>query len=629
MCGICGIVSFKNAKPISNENLRNMSNVMFHRGPDDSGTFLNKEKSVGFGFRRLSIIDIEGGHQPMTNNDNTIWLVFNGEIYNHVSLRQRLINQGYHFKTNSDSETLIHGYAEWGEDLLNEIRGMFSFAIWDKNKQSLMLARDRLGIKPLYYHLDNNSFSFASEIKALLSLQHIEARLNEKSLYNYLSFAVTPSPLTMFDNIKKLEPGHTLIVKKNGRIKETRYWEPISHKSTIKSMSEKDIVIHLRKLLRQSVKFRMMSDVPYGVFLSGGLDSSLNVGLMNELIDGKVNTFSVSIEDDLASNELSHAKMVSDYFNTNHFELSINHKDCIEFLPDMVKYQDEPLCDPVCLPIYFVSQLARKNGIYVIQVGEGADELFSGYTMYNMFNDINKRYFEPFSNLPFQLKKQISRLLKLFISQKKYKYLDRAVNDRHLFWGGATPFDEFEILKLFRNNPEEDNYNSQIEPIYSYFQEKMPNNSFIDQITYLELRHRLPELLLMRVDKMAMATSVETRVPFLDHELVEFALSIPDTLKYKNGIGKYILKEAARGIVPEFVIDRRKMGFCGSASNMMSGRLLEFAKNEILDSDIINNKFNMDYVSSIIKSHESNKIDHGMKIFSLLNLSLWSEHWIN
>ena len=423
MCGICGIINFNNQPDIDQSQLKIMADTMTHRGPDDSGIYLNAENTVGFGFRRLSIIDLQGGHQPMSNEDGRVWIVFNGEIYNHKDLRNELKKKGHHFKSRADTEVIVHGYEEWGDDVVQRLRGMFAFAIWDDNKRRMFLARDRLGIKPLYYLHDKDHLIFSSEIKAILSIPTVKRKLNEEALYHYLTLAVTPAPMTMFQGIEKLEPGHTISIGMDGKINKSQYWDPLITDNSISGLSEEDIIKKLRELLRESIRLRMMSDVPFGVFLSGGVDSSLNVALMSELMDRPVDTFSVSIKDDPLSDESSEAKAVADHFNTNHHEIMITDQDFIDFLPEMVKFQDEPLADPVCIPLHFVSKLARENGTYVIQVGEGADELFCGYSLWGMFSDFNNRYYNPFSRMPSVIKKMGLGIGRYLLPERKIKYV--------------------------------------------------------------------------------------------------------------------------------------------------------------------------------------------------------------
>ena len=614
---------------LTDTSLKRMADTMTHRGPDDSGTYINHDHHLGFGFRRLSIIDLEGGHQPMSNEDGTIWIVFNGEIYNHYDLRKELEALGHIYSSRADTESIIHAYEEWGEDCVDRLRGMFAFAIWDVNKRKLFLARDRMGIKPLYYTEQNGCLIFASEIKAILAWPGIKKEVDNEALYNYLTLLVTPSPMTMFQGIYKLPPGHILTISDNNNKSMYRYWEPIIHDNGLEGIDETEVVDRLRELLRESIRLRMMSDVPFGVFLSGGVDSSLNVALMSEFMDRPVDTFSVSIKDDTRSDELKHARAVAEHFGTNHHEVEITSQDFINFLPQMAYFQDEPLSDPVCVPLYYVSRLARQNGTIVIQVGEGSDELFGGYTAYTQSLNFEHRYFHPFASLPLLLKKPIAALGKIVLPLRRAEYLRKAAQNEPFFWSSATALTELEKRSLLRNG-QWDNKSTLtvVNKWYQQFQRGHPDNNSLDRMIYIELQHRLPELLLMRVDKMAMASSIEARVPYLDHELALFTLAIPPVLKIRNGQTKAILKKAARGIIPDYVIDRPKHGFCGSADNMISGAVVDYAEKAVFSSDWFREWFNLERLREMFARHRSGRVDNGMNIWLLMNLALWHKHWI-
>ena len=567
--------------------------------------------------------------------DGTVWIVFNGEIYNHLELRTELEALGHVYANRSDTESVVHGYEEWGEGVVHRLRGMFAFAIYDGRSREqggtaggpkLFLARDRLGIKPLYYTQQDGRFLFASEIKAILAWPGVHREVNDEALYHSLTLSVAPAPLTMFRDIYKLCPGNTLTVTAKGRLEQVEYWDPLDSASSLDSASEPEIVQRLRDLLHESINLRMMSDVPFGVFLSGGVDSSLNVGLMSELMDRPVDTFSVAIKDDPLSDERSPSRRVARHFGASHHEVLITPQDFVDFLPEMAYHQDEPLVDPVCVPLYHVSKLARDNGTIVIQVGEGADELFAGYNGYAIMADFHRRFYGPFSALPHWLKRSTAALGARLLSDRRSEYLRRASDGQELFWGGAVVFSDEARRRLLSNGREDqpyDTYADVIVPYYRRFDEARPGMPFLDRIIYLELKHRLPELLLMRVDKMSMATSVESRVPFLDHKLVEFALAISSTLKYRRGRTKHILKEAARGIIPPDVIDRRKTGFCGGADNMVSGLVVDHAERVITKSEWLWSMMNMEVVQSMLAEHRAGRRNYSMMIWGLLNLAVW------
>jgi asparagine synthase (glutamine-hydrolysing) len=647
MCGICGVFEMKGHANITEERLRAMADTMTHRGPDDWGTYLSPERRAGFGFRRLSIVDLSpDGHQPMSNlgcvtaglgtaNGSragaTVWVVFNGEIYNHLSLRQELERRGHIYHSRTDTEAIIHGYEEWGEEVVERLRGMFAFALYDRRtEERLFLARDRLGIKPLYYAEDAGVFLFASEIKALLQWRAAAVEVDEATLWHYLTISASPAPRTMFNGISKLRPGHTMTLYANGRSEMRQYWEALPEEG-VAGATETETVKRLREMLRESIRLRMMSDVPFGVFLSGGVDSSLNVALMSELMDRPVDTFSVAIQDDAASNELSQAKVVAHHYKANHHEVVITPQQFVETMPLVVHHQDEPLADPVCVPLYHVSKLARNSGTIVVQVGEGADELFAGYAGYAQMADFHRRVYEPFMSLPGWLKRPAAALAPVVLPHRRAEYVRRAAEGEELFWGGALTFTENEKERLVVNGSGDGHvstYAHVIAQTYGVFDTLRPRSGFLDRIIYLELKHRLPELLLMRVDKMSMATSVEARVPYLDHELVQFALAIPASLKYHKGQSKYILKQAARGVVPDEVIDRPKIGFCGSARNMVSGPVLDYAERVLNESGWLPGVMNMDMVHGLLHEHRTGRADHGPAIWSLTNLELWHRCWI-
>ena len=649
---------------VTGERMRAMADTMAHRGPDDEGTYVSPDTRVGLGFRRLSIVDLLTGNQPMSNaacdrrgnrvrdtnngDEGTVWTVFNGEIYNHKELRRELEASGHTYTTQCDTESVIHGYEEWGQDVVQHLRGMFAFAIYDGRAEigngtpgvggksaggpKLFLARDRMGVKPLYYTEDAGRFLFASEIKAILAWPGVRREVDGEALHHYLTLSVAPAPMTMFEGIRKLAPGHTLTVYPNGADESEQYWDPLSREVELDHDDEAGLVTRLREMLRESVSLRMMSDVPFGVFLSGGMDSSLNVALMRELMDRPVDTFSVAIQDDPASDERSSARRVARHFGANHHEVVITQRDFIDFLPQMAYHQDEPLADPVCVPLYFVSKLARENGTPVIQVGEGADELFAGYVDYARMTDFHRRLYRPFAALPAWVKRPVAALAPRLLPASRAEYVRRAAAGQELFWGGVTVFTEEAKRKLLRNGREGsayDTYAGVVAPLYESYDGARPGRSFLDRITYLELKHRLPELLLMRVDKMTMATSVEARVPYLDHELVEFAMAVPQSLKYRRGRTKHILKEAARGIVPDDIIDRPKTGFCGGANNIVSGPIVDYAEQAITSSKWMCEIIDIEVVRALLAEHRSGQGNRGMAIWNLLNLAEWHRSWIN
>jgi asparagine synthase (glutamine-hydrolysing) len=627
MCGIVGLLSRSNQYPLTKELIISMRDRMVPRGPDDAGIYLYKDEAlqIGLGHRRLSIIDLSDlGQQPMSTHDGKLWIVFNGEIFNYQELRKQLIDK-YQFKSNSDTEVILYAVREWGLDgCLQRLRGMYAFALFDQLDSSLTLVRDPLGVKPLYYYIDNNIVAFASEIKALGINSYIKTTINQTALSHYLTFANAPAPNTFFSGIHKLEAGNYLKIDSKGNSKQIRFWNSTRYGEPDNNLDEATCIEQLRDLLRQSVARRMVSDVPFGVFLSGGVDSSLNTALMAEQLDHPVETFSIGIKGD-SSNEFEYARKVAQHFKTNHHEMIINDDDFISALPKIAYFQDEPLADPVCVPIYYISKLARDSGVPVIQVGEGSDEIFAGYGMYHQFNKWNTNWYAQYLHIPKIIKTILYQLASGRIASHLDDALRRAMQNETLFMGNAIAFWDNEKTQLFKQTPE-------IETSSKYINQITKDLNITDsllRIINLELKNRLPELLLMRVDKMSMAHSIETRVPFLDEDLVEFALKIPSALKFKNGETKYILKKAAEGIIPMDIIYRKKWGFCGSATNMLTDKIISYAYDNIMSSKLTTDMFNKQYIEKIFKQHKKQSRFNSFKIWNLLNLILWYEQYEN
>jgi asparagine synthase (glutamine-hydrolysing) len=630
MCGICGVVNLRAAAPpIKQGSLRAMSDTLRHRGPDSDGIYLSADASVGFGFRRLSIVDLTTGDQPMANEDESLWMVFNGEIYNHAAHRPGLAARGHRFRSQCDAEVILHLYEELGPDCIHELRGMFAFALWDSRRRQLLLARDRIGVKPLYFTATSDALVFGSEIKALFEHPGVSPRLNEAALSLYLTFAATPAPTTLFEGIQKLPPGHRLIVETDtGRQRLERYWEPLPDPTERQLRRQpEEYVERLEELVRESIGLRMMSDVPYGAFLSGGVDSSLNVALMAELADRPVSTFSVAIEGDPGSDELRYARAVAERYGTRHHEVVISEQDFVDYLPELVWHQDEPLADPVCVPLHAISEAARQSGTKVIQVGEGSDELFSGYTSYAFFTDFHRRVWRPYSLLPRPVRQVASTAVGPLLSTDRADVLARAGENGELFWGGAIPF--YDSHKRLLLSGEQDGAGRRaVAALYAEVDRAVPAATQLDRMIGIELRQRLPELLLMRVDKVTMGSSLEARVPYLDHKLVEYALAIPAEVKYRNGITKWVLKRVAErvGVDPELIY-RPKRGFCGSASNMLSPRLLARAEEDIVSSRFAGERFDRRYVQQMFAEQRAGRADHNFRIWTLWNLVAWQARW--
>lgn len=626
MCGIVGTLSYKASSfNINTEYITRMRDVMAHRGPDASGIWISGDRRIGLGHRRLSIIDLSGSaSQPMGNEDGTLWISFNGEIYNHAEIRAELECTGGHLwrTSHSDTEVILHAFEEWGIDCLQRFRGMFAIALWDEKKRELWLIRDRIGIKPLYYSIHHGRITFASEIKALLQDPEQQRSVNEESFFHYLSFLTAPAPQTLFDGIKKLPGGTWLRVSEDGEIHEHRYWELWDHTSPQIGVSETEIAEQLLAELRTAVKLRKVSDVPVGVFLSGGIDSSTNAALFSEGEGKPVKTFTIGYAGDYKSyrNETPYARRMAEKVGAEYHELLLTVDDLVEFLPRMVQLQDEPIADPVCVPVYYVSKLARDNGVIVCQVGEGSDELFWGYQSWKV-----KLWLQKYNNLPFPGFLKRWGLSGLKFSGKEetvyYELLRRGIEGQPIFWGGAEAFTEAQKQKVLSERLRKRFAGRSswevLEPIYNRFTEKAWEKSYLNWMSYLDLNMRLPELLLMRVDKMSMGVSLEARVPFLDHKFVELAMSIPETVKTRKGISKYILKKSVRGIIPDELIDRKKQGFGVPIYEWFFERLRERFKDELIwfckETDFLNQ-------SEVMKM-----IDRGQtgELWYLLNFALW------
>lgn len=632
MCGIVGAYAFgAHASAIDDDLICRMRDTMSHRGPDGAGLWVDPERRIGFGHRRLSIIDLSAtADQPMSNEDDTLWVTFNGEIYNHADIRAELQQIGGHtWKTDhSDTEVILHAFEQWGIDCLHKFRGMFAIALWDSRQRQLWLIRDRIGVKPLYYSVNNGRITFASEIKALLQDPQQRRAVNEEAFYHYLSFLTTPAPQTLFEGIKKLPGGTWLRIDADGQMRELRYWDVLDHTSPLRTQSEDEIAERILAELRTAVKLRKVSDVPVGVFLSGGIDSSTNAALFSEGEGGTVKTFSIGYEGDYQSyqNELHYARQMAKLVGAEHHEQLLTQDDLLSFLPRMIQLQDEPIADPVCVPVYYVSKLARDNGVIVCQVGEGADELFWGYPSWKTALQLQQYSDVPLSGGLKRLGLGTAHLLgknKSFY----YEWLRRAVEGQPVFWGGAEAFTEVQKQRLLsprlqRKFASITSWDA-LQPIYQRFRDKAWEKSNLNWMSYVDLNLRLPELLLMRVDKMSMGVSLEGRVPFLDHKFVELAMSIPTQLKTKDGTLKYILKKSVRGVIPDELIDRKKQGFGVPVYEWFLDKLGDYARAELSSFCDQTDFLNRAEVMRLIDQRA------GPQVWYLLNFALWWKEYIH
>jgi asparagine synthase (glutamine-hydrolysing) len=623
MCGICGIVNNKNL-PVQEPILKAMTAKLIHRGPDESGYFLNGP--VGLGMRRLSIIDVAGGHQPIYNEDRSLCVICNGEIYNHLSLRQELERDGHVFATHSDAEVIVHLYENDKNNFVKELRGMFAFAVYDSRNGRLVLVRDRLGIKPLFYAYTDGVFLFASELKSLLVHPAVKRDLSIQALSDYLTYMYLPAPLTIYKNIYKLLPAHTLIFDGQDVI-TNRYWDiDYGVKNNVKDEGYYEDT--LGKLLNEAVGIHLMSEVPLGAFLSGGVDSSVIVALMSRLSRKSVKTFSVGF--DVADfNELKYARLVSRRLGTEHHEINLT-PDVMGLLPAIVSNFDEPFADSSAIPTYLISEFARKQ-VTVCLSGDGGDELFCGYEWTR-----RQKFIDDYNRLPKPLRNCLYGVLlgKSYAPDRKNKLRDklrRFIYDtglpiEHSFMRRKTCFSEEMKKNLFKEEfyRELGNYNS-ITHIMPYF-DKSITASDMEKLLLADLFLYLPDDGLCKVDRMSMMHSLEVRVPFLDHKVVEFVASMPFQYKMKGNVSKYILKRIFKDILPSEVLKQRKLGFTVPLNAWFRGKFREKAKEILLSPGCrLTDICNSDFIDSLVQGHFTNKQDFGNQLFTLVSLELWLE----
>jgi asparagine synthase (glutamine-hydrolysing) len=632
MCGICGIVNFNVTDPVDPGLIHRMTSAQAHRGPDDHGYFV--ENNVGLGHRRLSIIDLSGGKQPIFNEDRSVVVVFNGEIYNYADLTSNLIAKGHQFATRSDTETIVHAYEEYGHDCVLDFRGMFAFAIWDRRRKRLLLVRDRLGIKPVYYYAGKNVFVFASEIKSLLMHPAVPREVDHQALDLYLALRYVPGPRTMFKNIFKLQPGHWMTVDEDGtRIR--KYWDlPHSasgHAMSFSSQKERESVEEFRHLLEESVRLRLISEVPLGVFLSGGLDSSAMLALMSKLTGGeRIKTFSVGYEasgpaeaEIEAANEFSFAREVAARFGADHHEFQMTARDFRNAIPTMVWHLDEPMADPTCIPLYFISKLAR-NYITVVLSGEGADETMAGYTLYRKILALEKMRssvgplaaaFPAFASLP--------------LGDRVRGYLRRAGASIEDHYRGVVKGIPLETRVALTGLDRVRKSNNRLDEIFGALFNSVSKTSALTRMLYVDSKVWLPEDLLLKADKMTMATAVELRVPFLDHKLVEYIAALPDDMKVRKCQGKWILRQVMGTDLPPSILHRTKKGFPMPAETWFRLELRDFVRDTLLARDsACRGFFDPQSVEEIVNLQEKGKFSGYQEVWSLIVFEFWHKQFI-
>jgi asparagine synthase (glutamine-hydrolysing) len=623
MCGICGVFHIDGTSRAEREPLAEMNRQIAHRGPDDDGFFV--EANVGLGMRRLSIIDIQTGHQPLCNEDENVWIVYNGELYNHKELRKDLEARGHRYRSKSDTETIVHLFEEYGRDCVKYLRGMFAFAIWDRRKRKLFIARDRLGIKPLYYRFDGRTLLFGSEIKAILAYPGVKAEFNRATLAEYLASGYIPEPETMYTGIKKLLPGHTLEIGEGGGPDISSYWD-LQVAADDGQRPRQYYVDRYRALLEQCVSSHLMSDVPLGVFLSGGLDSSAVAALTTKIRREPIETFAVGYGEESFS-ELPFARSVAEHIGSKHHEVRLSREEFFQTLPRLIWHEDEPIVWPSSVALYFVARLARER-VTVVLTGEGSDETLAGYTRYP-WTLLNTRMDDVYRMLVPEFCRNLMR--RAIYGGPMSGALHRKLAHTFLVRDGASwpsfYFDNFysafsavdqdRLLtpeaKALAGDPYAGSMN--------YW--KATSGDMLHRMLYTDIKTYLVELL-MKQDQMSMAASIESRVPFLDHELVEFTASIPAKYDTQGLAGKFILKSAVEDLLPREVVYRKKMGFPTPWAYWLAGPQLDQLELLLLEPRTMDRgHFNPGVVKDLFAEHRAGNRDHGNGIWRLLNLELW------
>jgi asparagine synthase (glutamine-hydrolysing) len=622
MCGISGLIVERKMQDAPGV-LRRMTGAIAHRGPDDEGFFEtatgDNRYFIGLGHRRLSIIDLNTGHQPIGNENGRVQIIFNGEIYNFQELRKELMERGHRFATVSDTETIVHAYEEYGEACVERFRGMFAFAIWDADREKLFLARDRFGKKPLFIYSNNNRLLFGSEIKSLLACPEISVEVDRQSVWQYLAYRYVPGPATLFAGIRKLEPG-SYAVWERGTLRERRYYSPPDQKPYSPRVLMADPVGDFLALLDESVKIRMISDVPFGAFLSGGIDSSAVVGLMARHSSLPVKTFSVGFAESRYS-ELDYARVIAQQFSTEHHELTVSQDHLMAELPDLIRYRDAPVSEPSDIPIYLLSKEARRT-VKMVLTGEGSDEFLGGYPKhvferyvgaYQVIPGVLRHGFvEPLMHaLPYRFRRAKTAILNLGLDARE---------DRLPRWFGALSQSERDALVAFRPVADSANVGVQFDT--------PPQNSALRRILYFDQTSWLPDNLLERGDRMTMAASIEARMPFMDHELAAFVSSLPDEYRVRGRQTKWILREAMHRLLPPTILERPKVGFRVPVNEWFRGKMRAYLYDHLTGPDSrTRTYYKREALDRILSEHVRGRQNHEKLLWSLLNLELWHRQY--
>src|SRR5882724_9198774 len=627
MCGITGFIDLWSARTKVERSERGrrldqMCQIIRHRGPDDQGVFV--KEGVALGMRRLSIIDLAGGHQPISGEDGSATIVFNGEIYNFRELKEQLVSQGHVFKTSSDTEAIVHAYEQYGASCVDHLRGMFAFAIWDERLQALFVARDRTGKKPLYYTTTlNGTFVFGSELKALLEHPDVERETDPEALDAYLTLGYVPDPLSIFKGIRKLPPGHYLYLTKGG-VKVSEYWDFQFEPS--EPRTENDYLDELRALLDESVRIRLVSDVPLGAFLSGGIDSSTVVALMARHMGQPVKTFSIGFHED-SYNELEYARLTAKKFGTDHHEFFVTPEIC-DIVDELAWHFDEPFADSSAIPTYMVSKLAREH-VTVVLSGDGGDELFAGYTRY-----LVDRKRSAFSLMPGSVRRGVMRPLT--------SHLPHGTIGRNFIHNvSLDPIDRYlDSVSVFTRLNKESLYTSEFRAqlggtdwVTSCFHKSAASvrtGNALDRLLYLDSKTYLPGDIMTKVDRMSMAVSLEARAPLLDHKLIDFVTRIPASLKLAGLETKHLFKRAVADIVPEEILNRPKQGFGVPVQEWINVQLRDRMHEVLSDSRTRQRGYvNPQYLDVLLDEHERGRRDHSTSLWALLMLELWHRRFVD
>ena len=610
MCGITGKIYFDKNRRISLNELKGMTDVIRHRGPDDEGHYINE--NVGLGFRRLSIIDLKTGHQPLSNHDNTLWITFNGEIYNFKEQRSLLEKKVYKFKTNTDTEEIVNLYQEYGERCVEYLRGMFAFVIWDDKKKQLFGARDRFGIKPFYYFIDNEKFIWASEIKSISASESVSKKINLKSLDYYFAYGYMPREESIFSQIKKLKPAHFFVFKpyEKDKFKIKSYWEINFEPDYSKTESYWKEALY--ETLNEAVKMRMISDVPLGAFLSGGLDSSIVVALMSLNSSTPIKTFSIGFKEE-KFNELKYARLLADKYQTNHHEFIVE-PNSIDLLPELVGSYDEPFADDSAIPTYYVSKFTREH-VTVALSGDGGDELFAGYNSYDKMKTLQNNKFN-FKSLFAGLNKIIPD--HIFGKGLTY-YLSKDKNNIGAYF---SLWKDYERRKIFNYDLKVKLEDNNAEKLKLNLLANM-NGDFLSKMQQLDMQTFMVDDILTKVDRASMINSLEARVPLLDHKFAELSFKIPSGLKMNGSSKKYILKESFKDILPDGILSHKKQGFAMPLSIWFKDDLKNYSHDTLLNSKYLYNLLEKKYVENMLSNHQKGVRDYSEKIWSLLFLEEW------